>query len=157
MENSLKGLLLAAGTIITCIVISLGFFIAREARDTAADGAGQISKLNAEFNESDKVMYDGLTVSGSEVVNVINKFRNSNLSIVVENNKGKTSYYYDLDSKLTDSGEKNWSLGAKTKTEGYGMQNSNSDSYINPNAQFVGDIIRDVNHVIIGIVFKQAE
>ena len=27
MENSLKGLILAAGTIITCVVISLGFFI----------------------------------------------------------------------------------------------------------------------------------
>ena len=87
MENSLKGLLLAAGTIITCIVISLGFFIAREARDTAADGAGQISKLNAEFNESDKVMYDGLKVSGSEVINVINKFRNNTLAIKVVTKK----------------------------------------------------------------------
>lgn len=157
MENSLKGLLLAAGTIITCIVISLGFFIAREARDTAADGAGQISKLNAEFNESDKVMYDGLAVSGSEVINVINKFRNSNLSIVVENNKGTTYYYYSLVGKSLEGGDKVWSLGAKNKTEGYGMQNSSSDSYINPNAQFMGDIIRDVNHVIIGIVFKQTD
>ena len=32
MENSLKGLMLAAGIIITCIIISLGFYIAREAR-----------------------------------------------------------------------------------------------------------------------------
>ena len=30
MENSLKGLMLAAGIIITCIIISLGFYIARE-------------------------------------------------------------------------------------------------------------------------------
>jgi len=83
MDNSLKGLILAAGTIITCIVISLGFYISREARDTAASGAGQISKLNAEFNESDKVMYDGLSVSGSEVINVINKFKNGDIAIQV--------------------------------------------------------------------------
>lgn len=157
MENSLKGLLLAAGTIITCIVISLGFFIAREARDTAADGAGQISKLNAEFNESDKVMYDGLTVSGSEVINVINKFRNSNLSVVVETNKVHTSYYYELSSKTGTSGEKVWSLGGKIKTDGYVAQSSSSESYINPNAQFMGDIVRDVNNVIIGVVFRQTE
>lgn len=157
MENSLKGLLLAAGTIITCIVISLGFFIAREARDTAADGAGQISKLNAEFNESDKVMYDGLTVSGSEVINVINKFRNSNLSVLVENNKVKTPYYYELVSRTSESGEKTWSLGAKTMSDGYAVQNSSSSSYINPNAQFTGDVVRDVNHVIVGIVFQQTE
>ena len=31
MENSLKGLILAAGTIITCVVISLAFYISREA------------------------------------------------------------------------------------------------------------------------------
>ena len=49
MENSLKGLILAAGTIITCVVISLGFFISREAKDTASNGANQINKLNAEF------------------------------------------------------------------------------------------------------------
>ncbi len=157
MENSLKGLLLAAGTIITCIVISLGFFIAREARDTAADGAGQISKLNAEFNESDKVMYDGLTVSGSEVINVINKFRNSNMSVVVETNKIPTFYYYELKSKTVSSGDTVWSLGGKIKSDGYAVQSSSSESYINPNAQFIGDIIRDVNHVIIGVVFKQTE
>lgn len=157
MENSLKGLLLAAGTIITCIVISLGFFIAREARDTAADGAGQISKLNAEFNESDKVMYDGLTVSGSEVINVINKFRNSNLSVMVENNKCATAYYYELKDKTLGTGETEWSLGNKVQSDGYTVQNSNSNSYINPNAQFIGDIIRDVNHVIIGVVFRQTE
>ena len=74
MDNSLKGLILAAGTIITCVVISLGFFIAREAKDTASNGANQINKLNAEFVESDKVIYDGATVSGSEVINVIKKF-----------------------------------------------------------------------------------
>ena len=34
MENSLKGLILAAGTIITCVVISLAFYISREAKPT---------------------------------------------------------------------------------------------------------------------------
>ena len=64
MENSLKGLILAAGTIITCIVIGLGFYIAREARDTASSGAGQINKLNAEFADTSKTMYEGTEVSG---------------------------------------------------------------------------------------------
>ena len=45
MENSLKGLMLAAGIIITCIIISLGFYIAREASDTASSGTGQINEL----------------------------------------------------------------------------------------------------------------
>lgn len=149
MENSLKGLLLAAGTIITCIVISLGFFIAREARDTAADGAGQISKLNAEFNESDKVMYDGLKVSGSEVINVINKFHNT-LSIKVITKKG--SWYYNLDLIENDT-----ALGKESSTKVKNAQSPENDNYINPNAQFIGDIVRDTNNTIIGIIFTQLD
>lgn len=148
MDNSLKGLILAAGTIITCIVISLGFYISREARDTAASGAGQISKLNAEFNESDKVMYDGLSVSGSEVINVINKFKNGDISIQVNTKKSSTYYVNVLDDKQT---EIIGSSSASVKT----AQNSQSNTYINPNGQFLGSIIRDVNYTIIGIIFSQ--
>ena len=36
MSNGLKGLTLAAGVIITCIVISIAFFVTREAKDIAA-------------------------------------------------------------------------------------------------------------------------
>lgn len=149
MENSLKGLLLAAGTIITCIVIGLGFYIAREARDTAAGGAGQISKLNAEFNESDKVMYDGLEVSGSEVINVINKFKNSNIGIRVATKKTTVSYIHLLNDNQTLGGSSNASVKDAQKSE--------NQNYINPNAQFFGEVIRDLNNTIIGIIFTQSD
>ena len=82
MENSLKGLMLAAGIIITCIIISLGFYIAREARDTASEGTGQINQLQAEFTDASKTMYDGTEVSGSEVLNVIRKFSDETMGIL---------------------------------------------------------------------------
>lgn len=148
MDNSLKGLVLAAGTIITCIVISLGFYIAREARDTAAGGAGQISKLNAEFNESDKVMYDALEVSGSEVVNVVNKFKNDDIAVKVTTMKG-TNYYINT---LTNS---DTSLGTASTASIKDAQKSTSGTFINPNAQFSGEVLRDANQTIIGIAFKQ--
>lgn len=148
MDNSLKGLILAAGTIITCIVIGLGFYIAREARDTAAGGAGQISKLNAEFNESDKVMYDALEVSGSEVVNVVNKFKNDDVGIKVCTKK-KTTYYVNY---LNDD---DTSIIGSSSASIKDAQKSSSSTFINPNAQFVGEILRDVNQTIIGIAFSQ--
>lgn len=145
MENSLKGLLLAAGTVITCIIIGLGFYIAREARDTASSGAGQINRLNAEFMESDKVMYDGIRVSGSEVVNVINKFKNDDLYVRVITKKNSDIYY----GKNSKSVEKSTIDGYKTST------NSSEASYINPNGIFVGEVQRNENNVITGIVFTQ--
>ena len=148
MDNSLKGLILAAGTIITCVVISLGFFIAREAKDTASNGANQINKLNSEFVESDKVIYDGATVSGSEVVNVIKKFKNDKIGILVKTKKSETFYGYSFDESDGDI------LTAVDSKHSEAMD-SDSDRYVNPYVNFVGRIIRDKNGVITGIVFEQ--
>lgn len=148
MDNSLKGLILAAGTIITCVVISLGFFIAREAKDTASNGANQINKLNAEFVESDKVIYDGATVSGSEVINVIKKFKNEKLGILVKTNKSKTYYGYSFDENDGD-------IIAQVNSKNTDPTDSDSVNYVNPYVNFVGRIIRDKNEVITGIVFEQ--
>ena len=56
--------MMAAGIIITCIIISLGFYIAREASDTASSGTGQINELQAEFADTSKMMYENTEVSG---------------------------------------------------------------------------------------------
>lgn len=149
MENSLKGLMLAAGTIITCVIIGLGFFIAREAKDTANAGAGQISRLNAEFSESDKVMYDGMQISGSEVINVIKRFREEEISIRVQTKKnGTTDYNYSL-----SNGDK--TLGGKSSNTLDAAKDLKDSKYINPNGQFIGSVIRDENNTILGISFVQ--
>lgn len=148
MDNSLKGLILAAGTIITCIVIGLGFYIAREARDTASSGAGQINKLNAEFNESDKVMYDGLEVSGSEVINLINKYREEDIAIKVKTKKSTVYYGKILTSSDTE-------IGTTSSSSVKDAQKSTSIYYINQNAQFIGEVLRDSNNAIIAISFEQ--
>ena len=148
MENSLKGLILAAGTIITCVVISLGFFISREAKDTASNGANQINKLNSEFVESEKVIYDGATVSGSEVLNVIKKFSNERIGILVKTNKSSTYYGYifnETTGEMTDKADNQLTVAT----------DSDGESYINPYVNFTGKLIRDKNEVITGIVFEQ--
>ena len=148
MDNSLKGLILAAGTIITCVVISLGFFIAREAKDTASNGSNQINKLNSEFVESDKVIYDGATVSDSEVINVIKKFKNEKIGILVKTNKSDTYYGYSFDLKDGD-------IISQVTDKDVDPTDSDGESYINPYVNFEGRIVRDKNEVITGIVFEQ--
>ncbi len=148
MENSLKGLILAAGTVITCIIISLGFYIAREAKDTAASGAGQINKLNAEFAENEKTLYDGTEVSGSEVLNVIRRFQNDTCGIYVTTNKCSTFYGYSYDTETGDLVE------AVENTYKLARVEENKE-YINPSARFLGTVIRDINNTITGIEFTQ--
>lgn len=148
MENSLKGLIMAAGTIITCLIISLGFFIAREAKDSASAGSAQISKLNAEFMENDKSIYDSTEVSGSEVINAIRKFKNDALGISVATKKSTTDYNYAVDEtsgELTASEVKEYKVGTA----------ANEDEFINPTARFVGKVVRDTNGTIVGLSFTQ--
>lgn len=148
MENSLKGLILAAGTIITCVVISLGFFISREAKETASNGANQINKLNSEFVEGDKIIYDGAVVSGSEVVNVIKKLKNDQVGIYVVTNKSSNYYGYEFD---IDSGN----LRDKISSDYQEACINTNVKYINPYGEFNGKVIRDSNDVITGLVFTQ--
>ena len=148
MENSLKGLTLAAGIIITCIIISLGFYIAREARDTASAGTGQINELEAEFTDAAKTIYDGTEVSGSEVLNVIRRFSDEALGILVSTNKDRTYYNYDFNEETGD-------IGQQTSNDYKKAQDISSTKYINPTARFMGSIVRDVNGAITGLKFEQ--
>lgn len=148
MENSLKGLILAAGVIITCVVVGLGFYIAREAKDTATNGAGQITLLNSEFSNNDKTIYDGITVSGSEVLNAIKKFKDEEISVKVVTSKSTTYYNYSLDS----SGQNIENKSTSSVTD---AKKAASKNYINPNGKFEGEVIRDSNDYIIGICFTQ--
>lgn len=148
MENSLKGLILAAGIIITCVIISLGFYIAREAKDTASSGAGQINKLQGEFADASKTIYDGAEVSGSEVRNVIRKFQDEMVGVLVKTNKGNTYYGYHFSEETGELEEGETGEYSQTQTQG-------TQQYINPAGRFSGTLIRDANGAITGLVFQQ--
>jgi len=148
MENSLKGLVLAAGIIITCLIVGLGFYIAREAKDTAAGGVGQINKLNSEFADTSKSMYEGTEVSGSEVVNAIRRFQNETVGLQVVTNKTSSFYTYNFNPA---TGE----LGTSSALTFKSAQNELNNNYINPNGRFEGDVVRDKNGTITGLMLTK--
>lgn len=148
MENSLKGLMLAAGIIITCIIISLGFYIAREASDTASSGTGQINELQAEFADTSKTMYENTEVSGSEVINVIRKFSDETLGVKVQTKKNTSYYIYQFN-------DSDGSLKQASSLDYKSAQNATSANYINPTGRFLGAVVRDANGTITGLSFVQ--
>lgn len=144
MDNSLKGLLLAAGVIITCIVIGLGFFISREARNTSNNGAGQVSKMNSEYQDVDLALYDGLNVSGKEVENLIKTLdfaSIADLKVIVKTGSNPTGKIYNL-ANVTGS-------------EVSPFASKGQADYISHTAQFLGELERDANNIIKTITFIQ--
>ncbi|MBO5197366.1 MAG: hypothetical protein J6B85_02425 [Lachnospiraceae bacterium] len=142
MENSLKGLMLASGIIITCVIISIGFYTAREAKNTASQAADYLAEFNKELSEEGLSRYDGAEVRGSDIINLIRrelgaygKGESSDVSIKVKT--GISEYVYRNGEYLAQLRE-------------YG-----NDRYINPMAAFAGEVLRDENDVITCISFSQ--
>lgn len=142
MENSLKGLLLAAGIAITCLVISLAYYASGEAKNIASNSNAKLTEFSKDLNESDITIYDGLEITGSDVVNFIRK---------------------KIDG-IQPSETAAWYIYVKTSTSENTYNNSSNISninnfthiqYINPLGYFIGEIVRDANEVIRGIRFIQ--
>jgi hypothetical protein len=139
-ENGLKALLLAASVFITCVLLSIGFIYLREAKNISFASASNLSELAVELTESDLTMYDGLEVTGSDVVNFIKKNLGSYTSaqtspvyVYVETESSSNTYYNESDLNH--------------------IQNFTHEKYIKPISKFIGEIVRDENDVIIGLKF----
>lgn len=90
MSNGLKGLTLAVGVIITCVVISIAFFVTREAKGIAYQGITQIGEYNTEMANGGIEFYNGLIVSGTEVIRTAKKL-GGKTEIYVATNENKIS------------------------------------------------------------------
>lgn len=89
MSNGLKGLTLAVGVIITCVVISIAFFVTREAKGIAYQGITQIGEYTTEIANGGIDFYNGLIVSGNEVIRTAKKL-GTKTAIYVATNENKT-------------------------------------------------------------------
>jgi hypothetical protein len=142
MENSLKGLLLAAGIAITCMVISLAYYASGEAKNIASNSNAKLTEFSKELNESDLTTYDGLEVTGSDVVNFIKKKLDG-----ISSSEIAEQYIYVKTSKSENT--------FNNVSDISNINNFTHLQYINPLGKFVGEIVRDSNEVIRGIRFIQ--
>lgn len=144
MENVTTALKIAAAVVITILIIGIAFTIYNKSKSTTDSAMNQMDNLTTTLNESDFTQYDGATVTGTDVLNVINKYRNDILCVTVDNGRTETEYIYN--STLS---------AVSTNNIADAKDRSNLNKYINPNASFVGEVIRDEQTgTIIGLKFS---
>lgn len=140
MNNGLKALLIAASTIITCIIVSLGFRMAKEAGAIGNHVVEELHQYRSAVEERDFMKYDGVVVYGSDVVNLMKKELSENADGFVVTVKGnKSSYSYEDRSGVE-------------KTE-----DAKHAEYIVPTSKYAGKVVRNKNGVIVEIVFTKKE
>ena len=142
MDSALKGLLLSAGIILTCIIIGVGFFVAREAKATAVASSNQLSNYQKEISESSLTKYDGMKVNGSDVINFAKK------NLVKYDATETAPVYVRIETAKHSESYVNQSYLKN-------IRDFEDKRYVNPVQLFLGEVIRDENDVIVGIVFVE--
>lgn len=142
MDNALKGLMLAAGVILTCMVIGVGFYIAREAHSTAMASSNQLSEYQTSIEESSYTKYDGMSVSGSDVMNFAKKH-------LISYDSGNPAPIYVCIK--TSNHQETYETNQYLKS----LRDFTNKRYVNPVNLFEGAVVRDENDVIVGVIFVE--
>ncbi|MBC7958952.1 MAG: hypothetical protein H7X94_03710 [Vallitaleaceae bacterium] len=151
-ENVLGFIKWAAGIVITLAIISIAFLVFNMAKEGTMNGANKIQDMNAQIADSDMTIYDDEETSGSEVVNVIRKFKGDYLGIQVKTGKNTGGTWYGYNVTLSsDVG----TIGAAATSSVTNAIDETNNQYVNPNGKFMGKVYRDSNGAVVAIVFTQ--
>lgn len=136
--------------IIVLMTIGLVYSVQKlnnQSQESVNIGSSKLTKLNSDLQDSDTAMYDGISISGSEVLNVIKNYSEEKVSIKVVTKKSTTYYGYSVDAgnNLTTG-----ATGSLKKAESI-----TDNQYINPTGSFKGSILKDSNDVATCLVFTQ--
>ncbi len=138
---NLLGVIIGA-LLLVGVLIAIVYFVISKV-NSAKDDIGKTTDTALNFKYE---QYAGETVTGSEVLACISKFKSDTIYICVNN--GLTTTYYNLDANLQPNGE-NVSL-AKDKKD--------LNHYINPSSNYEGEVNYlndDPTDVILGITFTK--
>lgn len=138
MNHGLKALLLAASTIITCMIVGLGFMMAREAKQIGNHVVEELHRYRTTIEEQDYTRYEDATVYGTDVVNLMKKeFSGEKNGLNVTVVTGDTGYTY------------------RTFEDIKKVQTPDTVHYIAPTGEYVGTVVRNQNDVIVELVFRK--
>ncbi len=153
ISDAAKILIVVATVIVVCVLCALAFKMTNEGKSAINSGTSNLNNMTSQYQDIDKAIYDGATVQGSEVVNLIKKVLNSDdyLAIRVSTKaSANRDYNYAFTTATATASAK---LGEKTANA---VSTSKADAYyINPNASFSGKVYKDANNIIICIEFMQ--
>lgn len=153
LSTATRALMIGVAVIIVCIVCSLALYMSKQGKTAINTGTNQYNKMLEDYQELDRAMYDGLEVSGNEVGLLIERMiAQKEYSAVRVKTKAADyvcyNYFYNAESNTITNEE-----GSSFKMEL--TVDKGDDTYINPQADFFGKVIKNANGTIICIDFVQ--
>lgn len=159
MGNAQKALIMAAGLFLAVALITTAVILFISAQDATKSAQTSFSDIQTELSQTAFTVYDGTTVSGSQVVNALRKFQDKGeFGVQVITGKNPTgSWYFRTVNTTVPEGSTGYGSIGSTTASGSMVNSSNEahDDYINPSGKFKASIIKDNSNVIRGIIFSQ--
>lgn len=134
-ENARKALYTAVGVFFALIIISIGITYYQKTQPVMENSSNKIDSITAQLDSVEYKLYDGTTVSGSDVISVVNTKASSNITVKV-----KTS---------SNSSGKSYNSGS------YNIKDINDKNYIEATATFSSKLEKTDNGTVTGITFEQ--
>ena len=153
MSHGLKLLLMAAGAIITCVVVVVGFQLTKSGKSDTSKASEQYTGVMSSYDNVQLTSYEDMEVSGADVVNFIkdnaSALVNSQINQIkvttkLRDSQTYTASTYNNETVQTLKNDVNSNQGITTAA-----------NYINPSGTFQCTITRNSNGMITEITFQQ--
>lgn len=130
-----KWFLLVCAVVMATVLIASGVSSARSNMETHSEVQKKSEAQNQALLESEFTKFDATEITGSQVINVIKQYEQTDsekICIEVDNKKSVNDYVYTAD------------LSAKSDRKAVDAKDKGDlTNYINPSSMFLGEVIRD--------------
>ncbi|WP_145024220.1 ABC transporter permease [Paenibacillus sp. Y412MC10] len=160
MNNASSALKVAAGIFLTIALITIVVILFISAQEATKTAQNNFSDIQTELSQASFTVYDGTSISGSQVTNALRKFKDKDqFGIFVKTGKNRQGQWYgnqlnisadiasDTYGSVINTGQR---VGNLTETA-----NESSNEYVNPSGKFKASIVKDSSNVVRGLIFEQ--
>lgn len=96
MSNSADGIKIAIALLVVIGLASVSILIYRQSIQMTKKGTAQLGNIAADLDDTDKQIYDGMTLTGSDVISAINKYWDDDTCEVVVCTKDGVNAAYNF-------------------------------------------------------------
>ncbi|GAB6990067.1 hypothetical protein [Paenibacillus pini] len=162
MNNASSALKVAAGIFLTIALITIVVILFISAQEATKTAQNNFSDIQTELSQAAFTVYDGTTISGSQVTNALRKFKDKDqFGIWIKTGKNKKvggQWYGNALNTTSNFTDDEYGSVIDTNSRQGDLKLTNDEAskeYVNPSGKFKASIIKDSSNVVRGLVFEQ--
>ncbi|WP_342551444.1 ABC transporter permease [Paenibacillus sp. FSL R7-0652] len=161
MNNASSALKVAAGIFLTIALITIVVLLFISAQEATKTAQNNFADIQTELSQAAFTVYDGTTISGSQVTNALRKYADKDqFGIQVITGKNKDGQWYGNQLNISqdlNNADYGSVIAPDDKVGSINQTMSEKDNqYVNPSGKFKAVIVKDRSNVVRGLIFQQS-